>query len=363
MQRIDATDLTGPRARRGRGAVSNPAGRFERTRSVAVADGWETDPEIPEHIATEVRPERARSIITRNRSPDVPFDRSINPYRGCEHGCVYCYARPAHAYVDMSPGLDFETKLLFKADAAALLRRELARDGYRCRPIAFGTNTDPYQPVEQRLRIMRSLLQVCAEHEHPLTITTKSALVLDDLDLLADLARRRLVSVAVSLTTLDDDLKRRLEPRAASAGARLRTMARLADAGIPVTVMTAPIIPAINDAELEAMLQAAADAGARRAAWILLRLPNEVAGMFRDWLATHYPDRAAHVMSLVGQLRGGADNDPRFGFRMTGRGPWAEVLDRRFRIASRRLGLGDERSDLDTSRFRVPGVRPQLDLF
>jgi DNA repair photolyase len=345
MTRIDAIDLTGPRARRGRGAVSNPAGRFETHGRVAVADGWE--------------------IITTNRSPDVPFDRSVNPYRGCEHGCVYCYARPAHAYVDLSPGLDFETRLFYKADAASLLKQAFARPGYVCHPLAFGTNTDPYQPVEQRLRVMRSLLEVCSAHDHPVTITTKSAGVLDDLPLLADLARRRLVSVAVSLTTLDGDLKRRLEPRAASAEARLRTMRRLSEAGVPVAVMTAPIIPAINDAELEAMLAAAAEHGATRAAWILLRLPNEVAGLFRDWLATHYPDRAGHVMSLVGQLRGGRDNDARFGLRMTGRGPWAEVLDRRFRIAARRLGLDvDTGSGLDTSAFHVPGAEaPQLDLF
>lgn len=364
MERIDAIDITGPRQRRGRGALGNPAGRFAVSVTQADADGWDTDPEIAASIATEVRAERAKSLITRNSSPDVPFDRSINPYRGCEHGCIYCYARPAHAYVDLSPGLDFETRLLFKADAAALLRRELSRPGYRCRPIAFGTNTDPYQPVEQRLRIMRALLQVCSEFEHPLTITTKGALILDDIDLLADLARRRLVSVAVSLTTLDDDLKRRLEPRAASASARLRVIRRLRDAHVPVGVMTAPVIPAINDHELEDLLAAAAGAGAGHAAWILLRLPNEVADLFRDWLQVHFPDRADHVLSLVSQSRGGRANDPRFGFRMTGTGPFAALIERRFALAARRLGLARVSSDLDCSRFRVPGSdSPQLGLF
>ena len=364
MQRIDAIDITGPRTRRGRGAVGNPAGRFATTVTHAEADGWDTDPEIPESIVTEVRAERARSLITRNESPDVPFDRSINPYRGCEHGCIYCYARPAHAYVDLSPGLDFETRLLFKADAAALLRRELARPRYTCRPIAFGTNTDPYQPIEQRLRIMRALLQVCSEFEHPLTITTKGALILDDLELLADLAGRKLVSVAVSLTTLDDDLKRRLEPRAASAAARLRVIRRLREAGVPVGVMTAPVIPAINDHELEDLLAAAADAGAQRAEWILLRLPNEVAALFQDWLRVHFPDRAEHVLSLVSQSRGGRANDPRFGFRMTGTGPFAALIERRFAVAARRLGLSRAGSELDCSRFHVPGIdSPQLRLF
>ncbi|HSG89437.1 MAG TPA: PA0069 family radical SAM protein [Pseudomonadales bacterium] len=352
------------RATAGRGAVTNPAGRFERTRSQWFADGWDTDPEVPESIATEVLPERARTIITRNDSPDVPFDRSINPYRGCEHGCVYCFARPAHAYVDLSPGLDFETRLFFKADAANLLRRELSRPAYECRPIAFGTNTDPYQPVERRLRVMRSLLEVCSEFEHPVTITTKGAAILDDLDLLTDMARRRLLSVAVSVTTLDDDLKRRLEPRTPSGRARLRLIARLRDAGIPVGVMTAPIIPAINDAELEDLLAAAAAAGAQRAAWILLRLPNEVAGLFRDWLTVHYPERAAHVMSLVSQSRGGRANDPRFGVRMSGTGPFAALIERRFDVAARRHGLQRSGDPLDRSRFRVPGApAPQLDLF
>jgi DNA repair photolyase len=362
MERIDAELLDTPRPRRGRGAVTAPAGRFAASRTERRADGWDTDPEFEDSVITEIRPEKARTLISRNDSPDVPFDRSINPYRGCEHGCVYCYARPAHAYVDLSPGLDFETRLLFKDDAAAMLQRELARPGYHCRPIAFGTNTDPYQPVERRLRITRSLLEVCSEHDHPVTITTRGAAVLDDLDLLADLAQRRLVSVAVSLTTLDDDLKRRLEPRAAAPATRLRMMRTLADAGVPVMVMTAPIIPAINDRELEAMLEAAAAVGAGRATWILLRLPHEVGDLFRDWLQIHFPDRAEHVLSLVRQTRQGRRNDPRFGTRMTGSGPWAELLRRRFEVAAGRLDLLGPGPSLDCSRFRPPD-RPQLDLF
>jgi DNA repair photolyase len=374
MDRIPITDLATETARvlTGRGAVTNPAGRFAATRSETVADGWaDEDPTDSEpSVVTELRPELARSILTRNASPDIPFDRSVNPYRGCEHGCIYCYARPAHAYVDLSPGLDFETRILYKADAVRLLREELARPGYQCRPIAFGTNTDPYQPVERRLRVTRSLLELLDRHDHPLTITTKGAAILDDLDLLAALARKKLVSVAISLTTLDDDLKRILEPRTASASGRLRVVRALRDAGVPVGVMTAPIIPAINDGELEALLEAAADAGAERANWILLRLPNEVAPLFRAWLEAHFPERAEHVLSLVRQARGGRLNDPRFRSRMAGTGPFAQLIARRFTVARRRLGLSDRSPHLDVDAFRPPRpaarpdpASPQLALF
>ncbi|MEE4299701.1 MAG: PA0069 family radical SAM protein [Pseudomonadales bacterium] len=357
MQPASVAD--GPASRRvlpGRGAVTNPEGRFAATRSVPVDDGWTRLEDEDASVVTEVRPERARTLITQNASPDIPFDRSINPYRGCEHGCIYCYARPAHAYVDLSPGLDFETRILFKADAERLLTQELAKPGYRCRPIAFGTNTDPYQPLERRLRVTRRLLELLSAHDHPVTITTRGAAILDDLELLADMARRDLVSVGVSLTTLDDDLKRILEPRTPSGTARLRTIRALREAGVPVGVMTAPIIPAINDAELESLLEAAAEAGAERANWILLRLPNEVAALFRAWLAEHYPDRAAHVLSLVRQSRGGRLNDPRFGSRMRGDGAFASLIAQRFQIAVRRLGLSDRSPRLCTSGFRPPVV-------
>jgi len=347
---------------KGRGALSNPPARFVGHAAEAQDDGWYRE-EVPDSIATEVRPEAARSVISRNDSPDIPFEQSINPYRGCEHGCVYCYARPSHAYVDLSPGLDFETRLFYKADAARLLRAELERPGYRCSAIMLGANTDPYQPVEQRLRVTRSILEVLLEVRHPVTILTKGTLVLRDLDLLREFAALSLVRVNVSFTTLDVDLKRRLEPRAASPQARLRVIAALAAAGIPVGVMTAPMIPAINDAELESLLEAAAGAGATRAGYVLLRLPHEIGALFRDWLAEHFPQRAAHVMSLVQQSRGGADNDPRFGMRMRGSGPWAQLLRSRFELACRRLNLNRERAaELNTGLFRRPAGGGQLEL-
>jgi len=365
------------RALPGRGAGLNPAPRYgaahiERVDENAPdesapgegapCEGAAGEP-VPDSIATEVRPEAARSLITRNDSPDIPFTQSINPYRGCEHGCVYCYARPAHAYVDLSPGLDFETKLFYKADATRLLREELAAPSYRCSPISLGANTDPYQPVEKRLAITRSILELLSASGHPVTIVTKGTLVLRDLDLLASLAARGLTQVWISLTTLDDGLKRSLEPRASSPAARLRALRELSAAGVPVGVMAAPMIPAVNDAELERLLEAAAGAGASRAGYVLLRLPREVAPLFRDWLDRHLPERAAHVMSLVQQARGGRDNDPRFGARMRGEGAWAALLADRFRLACRRLGLGTERSPpLDTTQFRPPRLGGQLDL-
>ncbi len=350
------------RVLKGRGATINPAGRFAGSVTEEFDDGWERR-EMPDSVATEVRPELARSVISRNDSPDIPFEQSINPYRGCEHGCVYCYARPSHAYVDLSPGLDFETKLFYKAEAARLLREELARPGYRCKPIMLGANTDPYQPVEKRLRVTREILEVLLEARHPITVITKGALVLRDLDLLGAFAAQNLAQVTVSLTTLDPELKRTLEPRTASPQARLHVIAELARAGVPAAVLAAPMIPAVNDAELESLLEAAAAAGARRAGYVLLRLPHEVKELFRAWLEQHMPLRAAHVMSLVQQARGGRDNDPRFGARMRGTGPWAAMLRARFERACSRLGLNAGRvPELDTGSFRPPRSGRQLEL-
>jgi DNA repair photolyase len=347
---------------KGRGATINPAGRFATTTHDRVDDGWYQE-SVPDSIATEVRPEAARSIISRNDSPDIPFTQSINPYRGCEHGCIYCYARPSHAYLDMSPGIDFETRLLYKADAARLLREELARPGYRCEPIMLGANTDPYQPVERRLGVTREILEVLLETRHPVTIITKGTLVLRDLALLRELAAMNMARVTVSLTTLDPELKRTLEPRAASPQARLRVITELAQAGVPVSVLAAPLIPAVNDAELEQLLSAAAAAGATRAGYVLLRLPHEVKELFRAWLEQHMPLRAQHVMSLVQQARGGRDNDPRFGMRMRGTGPWAEMLRARFELARKRLGLNADRNpELDATKFRPPRSNGQLEL-
>jgi DNA repair photolyase len=352
--------------RKGRGAVANVGHRFSAHAQESVDDGWPgDDPEAPApRLETVLHPVASRSIVSRNRSPDVPFEQSINPYMGCEHGCIYCYARPSHAYWDYSPGLDFETQLLYKPDAAELLRRHWRRRNYTVSPIALGANTDPYQPVEAELRITRGLLECFLEHRHPLTITTKGALIERDLDLLTELAEHRLIGVWISLTSLDAGLKRSLEPRAAGPGARLRLIRRLAEAGVPVGALLAPIIPAINDHEIEALVAAAADAGAARAGWILLRLPHEVAPLFRDWLEAHFPDRAAHVMSLVQQSRGGRDNDSDFRHRMSGQGPFAELIAQRFRLATRRHGLaGREAFALDCQAFRVPDDGAQRSLF
>ena len=340
---------------RGRGAVSNRAGRFESLAVEAVDDGWGIADEPLPPLETTVLPEPAQSVITHNSSPDIPFDQSINPYRGCEHGCIYCFARPSHAYVNLSPGLDFETRLFFKKDAAERLREELNRRSYRCSPINLGANTDPYQPLERRMGITRSLLEVLAECHHPVTIVTKSALVLRDLDLLKRLGAERLTRVFVSITTLDNELKRRMEPRAASPAARLATVKRLSEAGIPTGVMFAPVIPAINDHELEGVVAASAEAGAATAGYLLLRLPGEVRDLFYEWLETHYPERANRVRNRIRQLRGGRDNDPRFGSRMRGQGPWADLLRRRFETSCRRHGLEHGRAKpLETAFFRPP---------
>ena len=315
--------------------------------------------------ATRIFLDRARHVITYNRSPDIPFDRSINPYRGCEHGCSYCFARPSHAYLDLSPGLDFETCIGWKPDAAAVLETELAKRSYQCATIALGVNTDAYQPLERKLGITRALLEVLVACRHPVSIITKSSLIERDLDLLADLARDRLVSVMLSITSLDDGLSRRMEPRAARPARRLSAMAALAQAGVPVGVLFAPLIPALNDHEMEAVLSAAREAGADRAAFILLRLPHELKTLFEDWLQRAYPDRARHVLSLLAQMRGGRLNDPRFGHRMRGEGPFADLYRQRFRRACESLGFdGESRHSLDTGHFRPPGRRSaQLDLF
>jgi DNA repair photolyase len=357
---------------KGRGSASRTTGRFEKTVAVGEDDGWgsvydhalvEGEPETPPHPATRVTEERARSIVSRNDSPDVGFSQSVNPYRGCEHGCVYCFARPSHAYLDLSPGLDFETRLFAKTNAAERLRHELAKPGYVPMPIALGINTDAYQPIERRYRVTREVLEVLADCKHPVSFVTKGALILRDLDLLADMARRRLVSVHFSVTTLDNRLSARMEPRATAPHGRLRAMRALADAGVPVGVMVAPVVPAITDHELERILEAARDHGAGSAGYVLLRLPHELKQVWREWLELHYPDRAAHAMSLLRQMRGGKDYDSAFGSRMRGEGPFAQLLARRFATAHRRLGFG-RLPPLDASAF-VPPRRPspQRDLF
>ena len=339
----------------GHAALSNPAGRFERLRFEGADEGWYHE-EVPDVLPVSIEADHARSLISSNDSPDIPFGQSINPYRGCAHACAYCYARPSHAYVGLSAGLDFETKLFYKQNAAGLLEAELSRPGYVCSPINLGSNTDPYQPIERRMGVTRALLEVLARCRHPLTIITKSALVLRDLDLLAPMARENLVSVGISITTLDVALKRAMEPQAASPRARLDTVRALSEAGVPTGVLLAPVVPALTDHEMEGILEAAAAAGAGRAGYILLRLPYEVKDLFQEWLRAHYPDRAGHVMSLVRQMRGGRENDPRFGSRMRGTGLFAQLLHNRFQVACRRLRLDTARAaDLDVSRFMPPG--------
>ncbi|SBW08575.1 Radical SAM domain protein [uncultured Alphaproteobacteria bacterium] len=351
-----------------RAAGLNPPGRFESRGRVPADDGWESwnDPDLPP-LATTVAEDAAKTVIARNDSPDIPFDRSLNAYRGCEHGCIYCYARPSHAFLGLSSGLDFETRLFVKSDAAALLARELRAPSYRSKPIAplaMGTNTDPYQPIERRFAVTRAVLETLSEFNHPVTITTKSAMVLRDLDILKSLARRDLVSVSLSITTLDRDLARVMEPRATPPAGRLNAIRALADAGVPVAVMAAPMIPGLTDHELEGILAAAAEAGARAGSFILLRLPEDVKELFVDWLAVHVPDRAERVLSLIRQTRDGALDDGRFGRRLRGSGPVAELLAQRCAIACRKLGLDKGYPKLRTDRFKPP-PRPgdQLALF
>lgn len=353
-----------PPPRKGRGAQSNASGRYEPQAREAFDDGWSESDPLPERIATMVTRETARTIISRNDSPDISFDQSVNPYRGCEHGCVYCYARPNHAYAGLSPGLDFESRIFAKENAAELLERELAAPGYRPRTIVLGGVTDAYQPVERELKITRNLLDVLARHDHPVGLVTKSQLVLRDLDILGPMAAKGLARIAISLTSLDPALARRMEPRAAAPHRRIETMRALTRAGVPVMVMTAPLIPALNDHELEDLLAAAAAAGARDAGYVALRLPLEISELFQQWLAAHYPDRAARVMSLVRQMRGGKDYDSRWKIRQKGEGPYAAMLAARFRKACARLGLNTgPRMAQDASQFRRP-TRPgeQLEL-
>lgn len=339
--------------RRGRGAGLNPSGRFEPTERTTFDDGWETLEDMPP-FRTEVQVEKPRSIISRNESPDIPFDRSLNPYRGCEHGCIYCFARPTHSYMGLSAGLDFEAKLFAKPDAPKLLERELSKPGYKPRTLAIGTNTDPYQPIEREWRIMRQVLEVLNKANHPVAIVTKSALVMRDIDILASMAERGLAKVAVSVTTLDRKLARSMEPRASTPSRRLEAVKTLSEAGIPTGVLMAPVIPALNDHEIERVLDSAKAAGAVEAGYVILRLPLEVSPLFRDWLLQHYPDRYRHVMSLVRSMRGGKDYDAEFGKRMKGAGPYAWQISRRFEMATKRLGLVRRSMQLRDDLFVPP---------
>ena len=339
--------------RRGRGTSLNNSGRFETERRVSFDDGWDTLDELPP-FKTYVQGESARSIITRNTSPDIPFDRSINPYRGCEHGCSYCFARPTHAYMGLSAGLDFESQLFFKKNAAALLERDLSKAGYQVAPIAMGTNTDPYQPVEKKYQITRSILEVLNATNHPVSITTKSALILRDIDILSSMAERGLARVCISLTTLDHKLSRALEPRASTPTKRLDTIRELAAAGVPTSTNVAPVIPALNDHEIERLLDSASAAGAEQAGYILLRLPEEVSPLFKDWLLRHAPNKYRHVMSLVRSMRGGKDYDAQWGKRMRGEGPYAWQVKRRFEIQAKKLGLTPKRLDMRCDLFAAP---------
>jgi len=341
---------------KGRGAVSNDTGRFEKLKRSSVYDGWLREEDKPS-LKTFVTEETAKHIISRNTSPDIPFDRSINAYRGCEHGCVYCFARPTHAYLGLSPGLDFESRLFAKANAAELLEAEISKKNYEAKPIAMGTNTDPYQPLEKERRITRSILKVLAKYEHPATVLTKSRLIVRDLDLIAPMAEKGLIKVGLSVTTLDRKLARLMEPRASTPQRRLDAIKLLSDAGVPTSVMFAPLIPALNDHEMEAVLAAAQHAGAAEAAYILLRLPLEVASLFEDWLEAHFPDRKKRVLNRLAALRGGKLNDPRFKHRMQGKGFEAELMRQRFSNLCRRLHLGHEQKALDTTRFKKPVLK------
>jgi DNA repair photolyase len=347
----------------GRGAVTNRSGRYERDAREAFDDGWGQEDETPPKLTTTVTKETARTIISRNTSPDIGFDRTINTYRGCEHGCIYCYARPNHAYAGLSPGLDFESKLFAKFNAAERLELELSAKSYRANVMVMGGVTDVYQPIERTHRITRAVLEVLSRYNHPVAMITKSALITRDIDLLAPMAAKNLAKVAISITTLDRTLARRMEPRAATPQRRLDAIRALAEAGIPVAVMTAPLIPSLNDAELEDILAAAAEAGATEAGYVVLRLPLEIKDLFREWLECAYPDRAQRVIKLARDMRGGRDYDPEWGARQRGTGAYARLLASRFRKACARLGLNKRKLDLDTTQFRVPPrAGDQLDL-
>jgi DNA repair photolyase len=359
----DADVAVDAERRRGRGAQSNASGRYERAARIAFDDGWQALEELPP-FATTVSVDATRKIITRNDSPDISFDRSINPYRGCEHGCIYCFARPTHAYLGLSPGLDFESKLFMKPEAGKLLERELSDPKYSPRTIAIGTNTDPYQPIEKQYQIMRRILEVLDQFGHPVGIVTKSALVLRDLDILSRMARRNLAKVALSVTTLDPKLARIMEPRASTPARRLEALQKLSEAGVPATVMVAPVIPAINDAEMERILDSAAAVGVKEAGYVLLRLPLEVRDLFREWLMANFPDRYRHVFKLIRDMRGGKDYDSKWGERQTGSGPMAWMIGRRFEATCDKLNLNRTRTRLTTELFSPPKQEPpQLSLF
>ena len=354
-----------PEGIKGRGIASNAGSRFLTHDTEPVDDGWFCEPDdAVSRPATEIFVEKSRSIISRNRSPDIPFNLSINPYKGCEHGCAYCYARPSHAYLDLSPGLDFETKIYTKPDAAMLLRKAFENPRYTPEVIALGANTDPYQPVERKLGITRQILEVLHRYRHPVTIVTKSALIERDIDILGDMAQRDLVQVAVSVTSLNKELSRRLEPRATAPHRRLQAIRQLAGNGIPVTVLFAPVIPVLNDNEVESVLDASYEAGARGAGYVMLRLPHEVKQLFQEWLQTHYPLKAKRVMTIVREMRGGREYDARFGARQTGKGAYADLFAQRFQLKCRKLGIDKTATVFDTSQFRreaTPGQ--QLDMF
>jgi DNA repair photolyase len=363
----DVSDLLGVvvehERRRGRGAQSNASGRYEPLARVAFDDGWRTLDDLPP-FKTQVQEDATRKILTRNDSPDIGFDRSINPYRGCEHGCIYCFARPTHAYLGLSPGLDFESRLFVKPEAADLLAKEWAAPSYQPKVIAIGTNTDPYQPIERRYQVMRRILEVLDRTGHPVGIVTKSALVARDIDILARMAERNLAKVALSVTTLDAELARKMEPRATTPMRRLEALRRLSAAGIPTAVMVAPVIPALNDMEIERILEAAHAAGVREAGYVLLRLPLEVRDLFKEWLTEHYPDRVNHVFKLIRDMRGGRDYDATWGKRMKGAGPYAWMIGRRFELACEKLGMNESRTILTTRHFRAPKPNSdQLNLF
>ena len=353
------------RVHKGRGAVSNPEGRFEHTRHQAQDDGWQREVEEAPRPATEVREERARSVISHNDSPDVGFDQAVNPYRGCEHGCIYCYARPSHAYLNLSPGLDFETKLSAKTNLEDILRGELAKRGYTCKPINIGSNTDPYQPIEKKWRLTCAALALLNECNHPCTIVTKNALIERDLDILVPMAERNLVQVFISINSLDNKLASKLEPRASAPHRRMKAVETLASAGVPVGVLVAPIIPALNERDLEAIIEQAGAAGAKSAGYTCVRLPHELKQLFREWLELHYPDRASHIISLIQQMNGGKDYDSNFATRMRGQGVFADIIRKRVQVASRKAGLHRAWDTvLDTSQFVPPRIpSPQGYLF
>ena len=362
IERRGPSEAPQPGPRKGRGAVKNEAGRYEELSREAFDDGWGSADEKPAPLRTTLTPDSSRTVISRNGSPDIPFDCSINPYRGCEHGCVYCYARPTHAWLGLSPGLDFESKLFYKPDAAAQLRRELGRPGYRCSTICLGANTDPYQPAEKKLEVTRSILEVLSEFSHPVRIVTKSSLVERDIDLLAPMAKRNLCAVSVSVTTLDRHLSRVMEPRAAAPERRIRTVETLNSAGIPVNVLVAPIIPVLTDPEIESILRRVRGAGALSANYVLLRLPLEVKDLFIDWLNAHFPLKAEHVLNRIRDTRGGKTNDAAFGRRQRGTGEYADFIARRFALALKRFGFPGDVA-LDATRFSSLPKSDQLSLF